>query len=376
MKKKDLLPPGFRDDLSPVTENEHFFTNKIISIFNSNGYQIIKPPMIEFLSDDEDDKNFFVIINENGEQTLKVRNDITMQVARIASSRLANEKRPLRLCYYGEVIRQEGNILRPERQFLQVGAECIGEKNYLADAEILILAFESLKSVGIKNISIDFSNPIFINYIKNSDLKHQSKKNEFLKYLQRKDTDKALSYIKNLKKIDYIKTLIDSAGNISENINILNKLKKNRELSKEITILIKIKKILKNRFEEIEFNVDFTENRYQTYYTGLNFTIYAKDVRGEIAKGGRYKTGSEKGESATGFACYMDSIVRASSSILKQKRIMVPFDISEKKINLLVKRKFIIERCFYSKGKLLKIAKQKKCSHIFINNKIKMINYD
>ena len=265
MKKKDLLPPGFRDDLSPVTENEHFFTNKIISIFNSNGYQIIKPPMIEFLSDDEDDKNFFVIINENGEQTLKVRNDITMQVARIASSRLANEKRPLRLCYYGEVIRQEGNVLRPERQFLQVGAECIGEKNYLADAEILILAFESLKSVGIKNISIDFSNPIFINYIKNSDLKHQSKKNEFLKYLQRKDTDKALSYIKNLKKIDYIKTLIDSAGNISENINILNKLKKNRELSKEITILIKIKKILKNRFEEIEFNVDFTENRYQTY---------------------------------------------------------------------------------------------------------------
>ena len=177
MKKKDLLPPGFRDDLSPVTENEHFFTNKIISIFNSNGYQIIKPPMIEFLSDDEDDKNFFVIINENGEQTLKVRNDITMQVARIASSRLANEKRPLRLCYYGEVIRQEGNVLRPERQFLQVGAECIGEKNYLADAEILILAFESLKSVGIKNISIDFSNPIFINYIKNSDLRHQSKKN-------------------------------------------------------------------------------------------------------------------------------------------------------------------------------------------------------
>ena len=55
---------------------------------------------------------------------------------------------------------------------------------------------------------------------------------------------------------------------------------------------------------------------------------------------------------------------------------MVPFDISEKKINLLVKRKFIIERSFYSKGKLLKIAKQKKCTHIFINNIIKMINYD
>ena len=42
-------------------------------------------------------------------------------------SRLKNKKRPLKLCYYGEVVRKKGSILRPERQFLQVGAECIGE---------------------------------------------------------------------------------------------------------------------------------------------------------------------------------------------------------------------------------------------------------
>ena len=106
----------------------------------------------------------------------------------------------MKLCYYGEVVRQEGSTLRPERQFLQVGAECIGEKKYLADAEILILAFKSLQSVGIKNISVDFSNSIFLNNITDRDLKNGNKK-EFLKYLQRKDISKTLSLLKNSKKL-------------------------------------------------------------------------------------------------------------------------------------------------------------------------------
>ena len=63
MNRKNLLPPGFRDDLSPTTEQEHKFTNKIVSIFHSNGYQIIKPPLIEFINDEEEEKNVFVIIN-------------------------------------------------------------------------------------------------------------------------------------------------------------------------------------------------------------------------------------------------------------------------------------------------------------------------
>ena len=34
-------------------------------------------------------------------------------------------------------------MLRPERQFLQVGAECVGEKSYLADVEMLRFGLSS-----------------------------------------------------------------------------------------------------------------------------------------------------------------------------------------------------------------------------------------
>ena len=50
MNKNSLLPPGFRDDLSPTTEKEHLYKNKIISIFNNNGFQLVKPPLVEYLN--------------------------------------------------------------------------------------------------------------------------------------------------------------------------------------------------------------------------------------------------------------------------------------------------------------------------------------
>ena len=52
--------------------------------------------------------------------------DMTVQVARIAVTRLKHEPRPLRLSYGGNVIRVRGNALKPERQFTQVGTELIG----------------------------------------------------------------------------------------------------------------------------------------------------------------------------------------------------------------------------------------------------------
>ena len=51
-------------------------------------------------------------------------------------------------------------------------------------------------------------------------------------------------------------------------------------------------------------------------------------------------------ENSTGFNCYMDTIIRASSIIEKTKKIMIPFDISESKKNDLIKEGYIIETFF------------------------------
>ena len=53
-------------------------------------------------------------------------------------------------------------MLRPERQFLQVGSEIIGTDSILADIEIIILAYKSLKNIGIKNITLELTSKIFL----------------------------------------------------------------------------------------------------------------------------------------------------------------------------------------------------------------------
>ncbi len=375
MSNRNILPPGFKDNLSPFTENEHNYTNKIIKIFNSNGYKITKPPLIEYLINSEENKKIFIINYKSKKQSLKVRNDITEQISRIAASRFTKYDRPLRLCYYGEVVRNSSSILMPERQFLQVGAECIGEKSFFADIEILSLAFESLKAVGIKDITIDFSNSFLINFIRDKDIKLKNKL-DFFKYLKRKDIDMALSLLINSKKIQYVKNLIKCRGELSKNLNLLNKLKVNKKLSNEIENLIKIISLLKKKFKDISFNIDFCDHTSRDYYYGNSFTIFAKNVRGEIASGGRYLNKYENKETGVGFACFMDTIVRASSAKLNTKKIIIPFKTDEKIVKKLIKNNFIIIRNFKNNSSLKKIAKAYRFNYFFDKNRVKKIKYD
>ncbi|MDC3132057.1 ATP phosphoribosyltransferase regulatory subunit, partial [Pelagibacteraceae bacterium] len=155
MQNKFLIPPGFKDSLSFDTFVEHQYKNLIINSFREYGFSLIKTPLIEFSSNL--DSNTLSLKSKIKDPKLSIRNDITPQIIRVARSRLSKKIRPLKLCYYGEVVRKKGTILRPERQFQQVGAEIIGAQSYKADVEIINLAYQTLKNIGIKNIVIEIS---------------------------------------------------------------------------------------------------------------------------------------------------------------------------------------------------------------------------
>ena len=88
---------------------------------------------------------------------------------------------PFKLCYYGEVVRKNGTMLRPERQFLQIGAECIGENSFLADVEILELAYKSLSLVGIKDITLEKPKEDELLIAENSKINQNKQRCQFIK---------------------------------------------------------------------------------------------------------------------------------------------------------------------------------------------------
>ena len=96
------------------------------------------------------------------QRMMGVRPDMTVQVARIAVTRLKHEPRPLRLSYGGNVIRVRGSALKPERQFAQVGTELIGVDSAEADAEAVLLAVDALRAIGVADLTVDLNLPTLV----------------------------------------------------------------------------------------------------------------------------------------------------------------------------------------------------------------------
>ena len=66
MSSKSLIPLGFKDHVDFNTNVEHDYKNKIISYFISNGFDLVKTPLVEFY---ENNSNNCFIINSKKKRT-------------------------------------------------------------------------------------------------------------------------------------------------------------------------------------------------------------------------------------------------------------------------------------------------------------------
>jgi ATP phosphoribosyltransferase regulatory subunit len=91
---------------------------------------------------------------ETGE-VVALRPDMTPQVARLLATRLGTAPSPCRLCYEGSVLRRRRERARRHRQIPQAGVELIGSAAPDGDVEVLTLASEAVRAVGLSEFVID-----------------------------------------------------------------------------------------------------------------------------------------------------------------------------------------------------------------------------
>src|SRR5882757_1928846 len=161
-----LLPAGLYDLLPPEAEIEAAVTAQLMGVLGAYGYERVKPPLVEFeetlLSESGAAmaSDTFRMMDPISHRMMGVRADMTPQVARIATTRLAHVKRPLRLSYAGQCLRVHGSQIAPDRQIAQTGIELIGHDSPEADAEIVLVAAEALAAVGLTRVSFDLTLPM------------------------------------------------------------------------------------------------------------------------------------------------------------------------------------------------------------------------
>ena len=155
-----LLPEGVDEALPAEAARLESARRALIDLYQSWGYQLVMPPLIEYLeslysgSEDLDIQTFKLTDQLNG-RMMGVRADMTPQVARIDAHRMKAEG-PNRLCYLGTALKTRPDNFAGSRSPLQVGAELYGHKGIESDFEILCLMMETLKFCGLPStIHID-----------------------------------------------------------------------------------------------------------------------------------------------------------------------------------------------------------------------------
>ena len=367
---KGLLPAGLSDILYPDADNQSKTIEKLLDVFSNYGYMRVKPPLVEYedslLSDGPGrvlKDSTFRIMDPLSQKMMALRSDVTAQISRIASTRLSHLPRPLRLSYSGDVLRVKGDSFNMERQKTQVGVELIGPKSELIDAEIILVCCQSLKSINIKDITVDLNLPFLREYFL-KDIK-QSLKEQINEAIDRKD----LQTLTKLKfdNSETILKLMESAGNYEHGIRHLSALKLDEMLSGATDYLLKVINIIKENDNSINISIDPLENKGFKYHSGLTFTVFSEMFKGEVVKGGSYNTLS--GETATGCTIYTEKIYGQPFNGENSDLVYIPY------LNMVEADKVIQKGFKVIFGSTLtndfeQEAIQLKCQYIWKNNTI------
>ncbi|MBM3569593.1 MAG: ATP phosphoribosyltransferase regulatory subunit [Alphaproteobacteria bacterium] len=321
-----LLPAGLADGLPPFAEQEARAIERLTAEFAAEGYQRVKPPLVEF----EDSlltgpgaalaPQMFRLMDPVSQRMMGVRADFTPQIARIAWSRLGNAPRPLRLCYAGQVLRVRGGQVRPERQFAQVGLELIGAEAMAADLEVLLLAAGALGAVGIAGLSVDLVQPTLVPAICRGHGLTVEATAEARAALDQKDGGR-LARIGG-RAGDVLRTLLEAAGPADRARATLAKLDLPAEATSDRDRLVRMIELTRSAAPDLALTVDPGEYRGFEYETGIAFAFFAKGLAAELGRGGRYRLAG--GETATGATLYMDSVLKALPAPAAARCVYLP----------------------------------------------------
>jgi histidyl-tRNA synthetase len=153
---KAELPKGFRDiGAEEIRATEHLLA-KIREVYETYGFEPLDTPAVEYTEalgkflPDQDRPNAGVFsFQDDDRRWLSLRYDLTAPLARYVAENYARLPKPFRRYALGPVWRDEKPGPGRFRQFLQFDADTVGTDSIAADAEMCMLAADTLEALGI-----------------------------------------------------------------------------------------------------------------------------------------------------------------------------------------------------------------------------------
>jgi len=154
---KARLPRGFIDRGADEIKAAERMLARIRETYELYGFEPVETPLIEytdalgkFLPDQDRPNEGVFSFQDDDEQWLSLRYDLTAPLARFAAENWDKLPKPYRSYRNGWVFRNEKPGPGRFRQFMQFDADIVGAPSVAADAEICMLMADTLEALGLK----------------------------------------------------------------------------------------------------------------------------------------------------------------------------------------------------------------------------------
>ncbi len=326
-------PRGTRDFLADEMSKRRTAEQILRATFESFGYKEIGTPTFENLDlvtakSGEDIVEHLYCFKDKGGRDIALRPELTAPVMRLYVNELQRTPKPVKLYYFGNCFRYERPQSGRYREFWQAGIELIGTDRAEGEAEVIAVAFDVLKNLGLKDFELHIGHIGILRKILEESSVPENEQNSILNTIDKGDGEE-------------LEGLLHRLGVMEEDREKLLKILELRGQEKEVLPgayrILEGSKALEElkRFEMIldllkVFDVEFTVNlgiaRGLDYYTGMVFEIYANRLGAEkqICGGGTYSLVETFGGEDTpscGFAFGFDRLLLALE--LEKKGVQV-----------------------------------------------------
>lgn len=290
------LPRGFRDVLFEEAREREAVIAQVTGLFASWGYDPVETPVVEEYRTLEAgvgpqlERTAFRLFDLDG-SLLALRPEMTVPIARVAASRLADAPGPHRIRYASQVFREHASLRGQARQFTQVGVELIGERGAAADVEITLLLLGALREAGLASFVVALGTAEVLRGLLDRAEGPAEWREAVIEAAQ----------ARNLVELDRLADREDLSVVLASALREVPRTTGGREALDRCRALIdpcgcggaldaieETWAVLEELGETDHLQLDFGLMRSLSYYTGLQVEAYAPGLGLPLAGGGRY----------------------------------------------------------------------------------------
>ncbi|MBR1930638.1 MAG: ATP phosphoribosyltransferase regulatory subunit, partial [Lachnospiraceae bacterium] len=298
--------------------------HKLHHVLSMHSYNDIQTPTFEFFDvfskevGTTPSKELYKFFDKEG-NTLVLRPDFTPSVARCAAKYFMEEQVPLRFSYLGNTFINTSNLQGKLKEVTEMGAELIGEPSVEADAEMIALVIETLRSSGLERFQVSIGHLEYFKGLCEEAGLDEETELDLRECISGKNYFAAQELIaeRNVKE-PYREVLLkvaDMFGNMTS-LSEAKDMVQNERSKAAIERLERLYEVLKLYGVEQYVSFDLGMLSKYNYYTGVIFKAYTYGVGNAVVKGGRYDNLLKhfgKDAPAIGFVVAIDDLLEALS---------------------------------------------------------------